>query len=68
MPSDYTRTMTVALHELVPDHALLPQCHAWKVNGKRCPNKAKFEIGERPVCGQHITPRVVFVPEKWLIE
>lgn len=66
--TDYTRTMTVSLHELVPAREVLPQCHAWKVRGKRCPNKAKYEVNNKPVCGQHITPNVVFVPEKWLVE
>lgn len=66
--SDYTRTMTVSLHELVPDRAVLPQCHAWKNNGQRCRNTARYEVNEHPVCGQHTTPNVFFVPEKWLVE
>jgi hypothetical protein len=66
--SDYTRTILVNLQELVPARDQLPLCHAWKQNLKRCPNKAKYELNGRPVCGQHITPNTIFVPEKWVAE
>lgn len=63
----YTRSTSVTLLELVPERTQLPQCHAWRVNGKRCPHKAKYELNGRPVCGQHITPSTVFVPGVWLV-
>jgi hypothetical protein len=68
MPDNpYTRELTVTLLELVPFRDNLPDCHALLADGRtRCGYKAKHIMNDRPLCGIHCRPGVMFFPERMI--
>lgn len=55
MPDNpYTRSTSVTITELVPEHGELPYCSAWKQDGYNCSNRGKYLQNGVPVCGQHL--------------
>lgn len=60
----YTRSVTITVDELVPQHDNLPQCHGMHLDGTRCEFAARYQMEGRPICGVHLRPGAMFIPER----